>query len=515
MAMKHVKKSLLILSGAMLSFSGACHALPFNIVPMAGTSLPTEILPGQTISALYTITNNTGSTRAGNFMKYLPPNTTQVPAGDYPNMCGSSFALQAHGTSGDSCNLLLNITGAVNGNDPDPHHHLFACFPGGLTCAGTNFPLNVAAVNNSNALVAAGMYDSNIGFAVSNNAGISWSQQVLALPSGVNDASALGVSCSGKNCVSAVTYGLSSSQAGGFAISHDGGNSWMQQILALPSGFNNSSYQGVTCSANKCIAVGSLTSTSTSQQEFAIAISLNNGATWTQQGLSLLPTYVAAQLGGISCNNNFCVASGVYNDNSSASHSAFAITTNGGNTWSQTALPLPAGYVDAQTQRVSCNGTLCVGASTFFDGTNNIPAVTVSNNSGASWTQQAISLPVGFAEGELDGVSCTSGSHCVVVGYFSVAGGSDAASSPAIVTTNNAGNTWSVKTLAVPTGYTSGEFIDVSCTGNVCTTVGGYDSAGFVTHPGVAISTDGGVNWTQQVLPIPTGYSSGKLYGIS
>lgn len=31
----------------------------------------------------------------------------------------------------------------MNAADPDPHNHLFVCFPGGITCAGTVFPLNV------------------------------------------------------------------------------------------------------------------------------------------------------------------------------------------------------------------------------------------------------------------------------------------------------------------------------------------------------------------------------------
>jgi hypothetical protein len=122
----------------------ASYALPFNIVPLAGTVLPTTVLPGQVVTAYYTVINQTASTRVSNFVKYLPPNVTQVTTNpSVTGLCGSTFTLSANGTPGSACTLMLNITGPVNANDPDPHHHLFVCFPGGISCAGTNYPLNL------------------------------------------------------------------------------------------------------------------------------------------------------------------------------------------------------------------------------------------------------------------------------------------------------------------------------------------------------------------------------------
>ena len=64
--------------------------------------------------------------------------------GTVPNLCGATFSLAASA----SCTLELNITGAVNGNDPNPKDHLFVCLGGCVTCcAGTNFPLNVKQNN--------------------------------------------------------------------------------------------------------------------------------------------------------------------------------------------------------------------------------------------------------------------------------------------------------------------------------------------------------------------------------
>lgn len=129
-------------SGLLATMSALCFALPFNIVPES--PLPTSILSGQTLQAFYTVTNNTANQRNGNFVKYLPPNVSQVVNDpSVANLCGSSFNLSAAGSSAASCILELAITGPVSAADTNPQHHLFVCFPGGKTCAGTNYPLNV------------------------------------------------------------------------------------------------------------------------------------------------------------------------------------------------------------------------------------------------------------------------------------------------------------------------------------------------------------------------------------
>ena len=114
-------------------------AAVFDIVPQ--TALPTDVTVGGSVKALYTVTNTTGSAHAGNYVKYLPPYTSQVTVDSaYPNLCGATFQL----ASKESWTLELKIQGPVNANDPNPQHHLFVCLGGCVTCcAGTHFPLNV------------------------------------------------------------------------------------------------------------------------------------------------------------------------------------------------------------------------------------------------------------------------------------------------------------------------------------------------------------------------------------
>jgi hypothetical protein len=132
-----------LLAVTSLFFSSAALALPFNIVTKAGTELPTQVQLGSTTTAYYTVTNNNDNQRNGNYVKHLPPFVNQVTSGGtFPNTCGPTFNLGPHGSAADSCTLQLTISGPVDPNAV-PDMHLFVCFPGGITCAGTPNPLNI------------------------------------------------------------------------------------------------------------------------------------------------------------------------------------------------------------------------------------------------------------------------------------------------------------------------------------------------------------------------------------
>jgi hypothetical protein len=137
------KYLLALLAVVSLFFSSAALALPFDVVTKAGTILPTQVQLGSTTTAYYTVTNNTVAQRNNNYVKHLPPNVAQVTSGGtYPNTCGATFNLAGVNKPGDSCTLQLTISGPANENDP-PDMHLFVCFPGGKTCAGTPDPINI------------------------------------------------------------------------------------------------------------------------------------------------------------------------------------------------------------------------------------------------------------------------------------------------------------------------------------------------------------------------------------
>lgn len=122
------------------------YALPFLIVPKMGTVLPTIVYNNITTYAYYTVTNTAQVPAVNAYVKFLPPNVTQVITnGTFSDTCLSTFNLDV----GQSCTLQLNVASAVDINNFTPSEQIWVCFQDGITCAGTNYPLNVMLGNSS------------------------------------------------------------------------------------------------------------------------------------------------------------------------------------------------------------------------------------------------------------------------------------------------------------------------------------------------------------------------------
>jgi hypothetical protein len=119
----------LLLAGIFIStLSGIVCALPFDIT--ANNTLPTTY-PSL---AAYTITNNTSYT-TGHLIKHLPTNTSIFASG---TTCATSLNTGFNLNQGASCTLNLLVSGVINRNDPNPHHHLTICLADNVSCAGPN-----------------------------------------------------------------------------------------------------------------------------------------------------------------------------------------------------------------------------------------------------------------------------------------------------------------------------------------------------------------------------------------
>lgn len=120
-----------------LLISTQVYALALTIVPKEGTTFPTQMTPGYNVTAYYTVINSSSSTLKDLYVKSLPHNVSQVTTnGNYADTCGATFSLEP----GESCTLQLLISGPVTSNSSDL---LFICLPGGKSCYGTAFPLEV------------------------------------------------------------------------------------------------------------------------------------------------------------------------------------------------------------------------------------------------------------------------------------------------------------------------------------------------------------------------------------
>jgi len=125
----------------LLSVTAAHAAANFNIVPTPGTTLPTAVSPGATVSAYYTVTNQTSRTLGGYTLQGLPGGVTQNTSG---SNCGNPVTLAGKA----SCVMRLDITNAVHSN--------FALCKG-ASCTTAAVPLNV---NSSSTTTFAYVTDS-------------------------------------------------------------------------------------------------------------------------------------------------------------------------------------------------------------------------------------------------------------------------------------------------------------------------------------------------------------------
>jgi hypothetical protein len=547
-----------------LMASGASHALPFNIVPAAGTALPTQVIAGSSATALYTITNNSLRTIPNIFVKYLPPNVTQTFSN---TSCGSTFTLG----SKTSCTLRLSVSGAVSASDPDPRRHLFVCAPDVPACAGTNFPLNVT-VNATPApaplppmMITAGAYNSStrtFPMLARNTAGTQiWTYPIdrtSTLPTGFqNRGEFVATSCSSDSspiCIAAGLYDFSNVRYPLVALSVNKGLTWSYPVdsLNLPSNFRNSAiFRGASCagtgSSSVCIAAGQYIN----QDGVAVpmlALSKDGGSTWSypinSTPSTLPPDFIRGAFRQVSCTGNgasaLCLVIGGYFDNS-ANYPLFAISNNGGNTWSypvnSTPNTLPVSFVNNGSYTgASCSGdgatALCIASGSYVaESGNTVPSVALSSDRGVSFSYpinaNAATLPQDFTtNGLFNAASCSGGSGattvCVAAGQYTI----NSVIYPLLALSKDGGRNWTYpinsNSNTLPPGFTVGSFNGVSCSGQgantACIAVGQY-TAGIVRYPMVALTTDGGNSWSYPISStkiLPLGYTNnGSLEGAS
>ncbi len=500
----------------LFCIASTSYGLPFTIVP--ASTLPTTVSVGGTVPAFYTVTNNTAQPRSGNYVKWLPPNVTQMTSA---GLCGISFNLGASGSVNASCVLGLTVSGPVNANDPNPHHHLFVCFPGGITCAGTNYPLNIAG-STTLAFAAVGESFNSLGsnelplaYTSSDN-GQDWTlSPAFILPSGQTQGQLLDFNCGGNTCTSVgSTFGINELPVA--YTSSDGGINWsLSSSFLLPGGQTSGSLSGIACVNNLCATVGSSISSLNLSSPLTYT-SNNGGSNWGSPSSPSLPgSQTEGILTSVACTGSICTAVGNSFQSPNINFLPLVYTSNNsGNSWTLSpALPLNLPQPQGTLNGVTCIGSMCTAVGTSFQagGGNQLPLAYTSNDSGNSWTLSA-SLPLNLPqpEGQLNAVTCT-GNFCIAVGTSFQAGGGNQL--PLIYTSNDSGNHWTLTPALPNLPQPQGILNLVTCLGNICAAMGESFQAGRTNElPLVYTSNDSGNTWTpSSPLPLPSGQSQGAL----
>jgi RHS repeat-associated protein len=288
-----------------------------------------------------------------------------------------------------------------------------------------------------------------------------------------------GISCTSATACVAVGQGTSTNQFGPVAETLSG-TAWTAASLPLPSGQSEVSLNGVSCtSATACVAVGFSNSSGTPVAETL------SGTTWTATNLPLPSGQVAANLNGVWCNSaTACVAVGVANN--SVGNDAPIAETLSGTTWTATNLPLPSGETQGWLNGVSCtSATACVAVG--YSGYQT-PATEIL--SGTTWTAADLPLPAGQTQAYLTGVSCTSATACVAVGDT----GANNTPNDTPVAETLSGTTWTATNLPLPSGQLETYLNGVSCISNTGCVAVGSDQSNIpiaYTTPPYSVTPDG------------------------
>jgi RHS repeat-associated protein len=298
------------------------------------------------------------------------------------------------------------------------------------------------------------------------------------------------------------------------AVGNDGGpvaqtlsgSAWTATSLPIPSNGYLPQMTGVSCAAaTACIAVGYIDASSTTYTPIAEVLS---GTTWTVINLPLPSGWTSGQLKGISCTAAVACHAVGYGEGSTA----FADTLSG-STWTAVALPWPfgtdAGIADLQA--ISCAAaTACVAVGAATDNTIGVTYAFAETLSGSTWT--VTDLPYrGGTNGDVTGVSCTASTVCVAVGYAY----SNNSASYTPFTEVLSGATWTATNPPLPTGWTSATLSGVSCSAaTACVAVGLSGSETGGTNTGFA-ETLSGSTWVATILPQPSGLTDASAGSIS
>ena len=233
-----------------------------------------------------------------------------------------------------------------------------------------------------------------------------------------------------------------------------------------------------------------------------------DGTSWTVQ-TTPLPNPQATNLFAVSCASaTACTAVGDYL--SSANNTYVSLVERwDGTSWFVQPTPNPAGSVGDSLSGVSCtSATACIAVGYYRDSATNNAVPLAERWDGTSWTIQTTPNPAGSASTELNGVSCTSATVCTAVGYYN--GNGTAVNSLQLVERWD-GTSWTVQATPQQGSLLNG----VSCTSaTACAAVGSYMSSGNTIGPPLAEVWDG-TSWTTQTIPNQPGKTSSALNAIS
>lgn len=336
--------------------------------------------------------------------------------------------------------------------------------------------------------------------------GTSWSLSALVQPTGDVSDTLSGVSCTSATICTAVGSYQDSTGDQFALIEKSSGGSWTLGSAAEPGTYANN-LVGVVCSSpTACTAVGSYGNT-TNEEQSALGESWN-GVSWSVDAAVVPGGWVASDLLGVSCDpTGTCAAVGYY-QNGVGTPEGLAESISGG-TWTLQAVHDPQSATQGTyLEGVSCISGACLAVGSAYDN-NDIVVSLAEYWDGTSWAMESPPHPKGASASALEGVSCTSPTECLAVGWYRTSSGSAELS----YADQWDGASWTLMTTANPV-TTAGFLTGVSCTSpGACTAVGWYENAAGTF---AALVDDwNGTSWSLGSVASVSGSVQSSLAGVS
>ncbi len=287
---------------------------------------------------------------------------------------------------------------------------------------------------------------------------------------------------------------------------------WALSPVVQPAQATYGGLLGVSCpgvdgaGAPLCMAVGFYEKTSPLIMFPLTEMLSANG--WNTETVPLPAGAVGAILNGVSCTSaTACTAVGLSVD-PFGNWVALAEAWNG-HTWAIQPFPEPPGTQSSVLNGVSCSSpSSCIAVGYYQDSAGTVIA-DLERWAGSSWTMTLPPLPAGTQRSDLNGVSCSSVSSCTLVGYYQ-----DSAGILLTMAELQTGSTWHLSLPPNPSGTTRNNLLGVSCSSAVACTAVGFSTGSSHQDAELAEALNGST-WTIRPTPSPLGLQSADLLGVS
>ncbi|HTJ76387.1 MAG TPA: hypothetical protein VL337_13595 [Acidimicrobiales bacterium] len=346
--------------------------------------------------------------------------------------------------------------------------------------------------------------------------GGAWTIQSTPATSSAGVANLAGVSCPvGGSCTAVGTVERNTAVPQTLAEQFDG-RKWALSGTVDHDGAQVSSLIAVSCpSPDRCMAVGTANASRRATGDYPSFAGAQSGLSewfdgtgWALVPVRNPPDGGGVELDGVACASPAsCVAVGSYDVKGTQVTLAERWD---GHSWVGQHAADPANLESASLRAVSCTAAdSCTAVGTWTDWSGNDYTL-AERWDGRAWAIQPTPNPPDSSAGTLTGVSCSSASACMAVGFY--IGPDDNGTRLYAIAESWDGSSWTIQPVPDPVpsfGATSGDgFSDVSCTSpTACIAVGNYETFDRPDPVPTLAERWDGQRWTWQPTPNPANIS--------